>query len=210
MTGQALLDLMTEIGSMKTIHRTGWGIYGIKSAESIADHCYRVSMFAMLLADVLNQHGEDIDVEKVMRMALLHEMAEARIGDIPLPATRYFPEGVKAEAEEKAITEMLEGFGSLKDYYIGLWREYEFHESLEGHLVQIADKMELMIQVSQYEALGYENLIEFWDTAEWIQRGFYDYPLTADIMGILVNHHNMKVRGKTDERNTKEADESNA
>ena len=92
MTGQAILDFVSEIGLMKTMHRTGWGMLGIKSAESIADHCYRVSVFAMLLADVLKAKGEDIDVEKVMRISLLHDIAESRIGDIPYPALKYMPE----------------------------------------------------------------------------------------------------------------------
>ena len=205
MTGQAILNFMTEIGSMKTTHRAGWGMLGIKNAESIADHCYRVSVFAMLLADVLKAKGEDIDVEKVMRIALLHEIAESRIGDIPYPALKYMPEDFKAKAEQKAIEDMLGSFGPLKDYYVGLWKEFEFRETLEGHLVKIADKMELMIQVTEYEILGYENLMDFWDT-EWNQQGFYHYSLTAEIMEILVSHHNMKVKGKTHEFNTEEAD----
>ena len=205
MTGQAILDFVSEIGLMKTMNRTGWGMLGIKNAESIADHCYRVSVFAMLLADVLKAKGEDIDVEKVMRISLLHEIAESRIGDIPYPALRYMPEDFKAEAEQKAIEDMLASFGPLKDYYVGLWKEFEFRETPEGHLVKVADKMELMLQVTEFEILGYENLMDFWHT-EWNQQGLYDYPLTAEIMEILVSHHNMKVKGKTHGRNTEEAD----
>ena len=45
MNAQAVLDLVEEIGVLKNLPRTGWRFRGIKDAESVADHCYRVSFF---------------------------------------------------------------------------------------------------------------------------------------------------------------------
>ncbi len=101
MNAKAVLDLIEEIGVLKNLPRTGWLFRGIKNAESVADHCYRVSFLSMLLADVLTKQNVRLSVEKVMRIALLHEVAEARIGDVPFPALEYIPEDIK-EAGEKA------------------------------------------------------------------------------------------------------------
>ena len=58
-----------------------------------------------------------MDVEKVMRLALLHEIAEARIGDLPFPALKYIPEAVKTAGERAAVEAMFERFGPLKQKY---------------------------------------------------------------------------------------------
>ena len=193
MTGEAILSFVEEVGTLKTIQRSGWGFRGIRNAESVADHCFRVTLFAMLLADILIDKGEDIRSDRVIRIALLHEVAEARIGDIPYPAQEYIPEEIKAKAEQEVIESMFDPFGKLKDYYIKLWKEFEYRTSIEGEIVQIADKMECMIQVSEYERLGYDGMEEFWQT-EWNKRGFYHYDLTAEIMTILQKEHDQRVK----------------
>ena len=158
MNAQAVLDFIEEIGVLKNLSRTGWRFRGIKDAESVADHCYRVSLLSMILADVLTEQDVRLDAEKVMRLALLHEIAEARIGDLPFPALEYIPEGVKEAGERAAVESMFERFGLLQQKYIQLWEEFEKGTSIEGKLVRAADKLELMIQVLEYEKIGYRSL----------------------------------------------------
>ena len=184
MDAQAVLDFIEEIGVLKNLSRTGWRFRGIKDAESIADHCYRVSLLSMILADVLTEQGVPLDVEKVMRLALLHEIAEARIGDLPFPALKYIPEAVKTAGERAAVEAMFEGFGPLKQKYIQLWDDFEKGTSIEGKLVRAADKLELMIQVLEYEKIGYRSLDKFW-TNPWNYRNFDESPLIKEIMELL-------------------------
>ena len=184
MNAQAVLDFIEEIGVLKNLPRTGWRFRGIKDAESVADHCYRVSLLSMILADVLTEQGVLLDVEKVMRIALLHEIAEARIGDLPFPALKYIPEEVKEAGERAAIESMFERFGPLQQKYIQLWDEFERGASIEGKLVRAADKLELMIQVLEYEKIGYRSLDKFW-TNPWNYRNFDDSPLIQEIMNLL-------------------------
>lgn len=185
MNAQAVLDLVEEIGVLKNLPRTGWRFRGIKDAESVADHCYRVSFLSMLLADVLVKQDVQLNVEKVMRIALLHEIAEARIGDVPFPALEYIPEDVKEAGEKAAFQSMFERFDTLLPKYTDLWEEFEKGTSLEGKLVRAADKLELMIQVFEYEQLGYRSLDKFWTNA-WNLKGFDDYALVREIMDLLV------------------------
>ncbi|MCZ6677581.1 MAG: HD family hydrolase [Candidatus Poribacteria bacterium] len=185
MNAEAVLDFIEEIGVLKNLPRTGWRFRGIKDAESVADHCYRVSLLSMILADVLAEQGIAVNAEKVMRLALLHEIAEARIGDIPFPALEYIPEDVKEAGERAAVKSMFENFGVLQKKYLALWEEFEGGTSLEGKLVRAADKLELMIQVLEYEKIGYRSLDKFWINP-WNHRNFDDYPLIREIMDLLV------------------------
>lgn len=185
MNARVILDFIQEIGVLKNIPRTGWRFRGIKDAESVADHCYRVSLLSMMLADVLSAEDVPLDVEKVMRLALLHEIAEARIGDVPFPALDYIPEAVKEEAEQAAVSAMLADFGSLGAQYTKLWKEFEEGTSLEAKLVRAVDKLELMIQVFEYEKVGYRSLDRFWDN-DWNQQSFDAYPQIREIMDVLI------------------------
>ena len=184
MNAEAVLDFIEEIGVLKNLPRTGWRFRGIKDAESIADHCYRVSLLSMILADVLAEQGVPLQVEKVMRLALLHEVAEARIGDLPFPSLEYIPEEVKEAGEQAAVESMFERFGPLQKKYIQLWGEFEEGTSIEGKLVRAADKLELMIQVLEYEKIGYRSLDKFW-TNPWNHWNFDDSPLIREIMDLL-------------------------
>ena len=184
MKAEAILSFIEEIGILKSLPRTGWLIHGIKNGESIADHCYRMTLLSMVLADTLVAKGMKIDTEKVMRLSLLHEIAEARIGDIPFTVLTYIPEEVKETGERKAVTSMLEKFGSIGKWYQELWEEFEKNETIEAKLVRAADKLELMIQVLEYEKLGYQSLNQFWEN-DWNQRGFDISPLIQEIMELL-------------------------
>ena len=114
----------------------------------------------------------------------MHEIAEARIGDIPFTVLTYIPEEVKEIGERKAVTSMLEKFGSIGKWYQELWEEFEQNETIEAKLVRAADKLELMIQVLEYEKLGYQSLNQFWEN-DWNQRGFDISPLIQEIMELL-------------------------
>ena len=185
MNAKVILDFIEEIGVLKNIPRTGWRFRGIKDAESVADHCYRVSLLSMILADVLKAEDIPLDVEKVMRLALLHEIAEARIGDVPFPALKYIPEDIKVDAEQAAVSAMLADFGSLGEKYTCLWEEFEEGTSLEAKLVRAVDKLELMIQAFEYEKIGYRSLDKFWEN-DWNQLGFNTYPQIREIMDVLL------------------------
>ena len=192
MNGTHLLTLMEQIAVLKNTPRSGWTFSGMRNAESIADHCFRVALLAMTLADILAKEI-DVDTGRVMRIALLHELAESQIGDIPYPAQKYIPEAVKHQAEEQAITDMFESFGTLGKYYVKLWKEFEQQSSIEGHIVKVADKLELLIQTLEYEKIGNTNLDEFWNTL-WNEEGIYDFSITAEIMDILRTEHE-RIRG---------------
>lgn len=185
-----VLNFIEEVGRLKNISRSGWRFHGITGdTESISDHCYRVSLLAMLLGDILVENSVKLDMNRVMRIAILHEIGEARVGDIPFPVLKYIDEEYKSSAEDKAVSEMLNGLGKIGQRYYKLWYEFEQGSSLEGRLVKAADKLELMIQVYQYEEVGYRNLEKFW-TNPWNMQEFDLHEFIGKLMHTLVEKRN--------------------
>jgi len=168
----SLLDIFIEAGNLKKLPRTGWLLRGVSNPESIADHSYRVALITLFLADELKARGVEIDVERALKIAVLHDLAEARVTDIPLTAQYYLDKG---RAEKKAAMELFVKTSNPKEYF-RLWREYEEGLSLEGRLVKFADKLEMLVQALEYEKAGFRDLDEFWGALESLRESeFYEH-----------------------------------
>ena len=100
-------------------------------------------------------------INRIQTMALIHDLPESAITDIPTPAQRYFPAGAKRHAELNAMAEMLDGF-SCGERLQAWWREFEEGSSVEGRLVRDADRLELLLQAYVYERSRAKYLDEFW------------------------------------------------
>lgn len=162
----ALLDFLHLLGALKHLPRTGWRLHGIRESESVADHAFRVAVAAMLLADALNERGYALDTGRALRLALLHEIPEALLGDIPSPALEHLSEEIKARAELSATKALLLPLNGLGERYLAFWREFESGQSLESQVVRLADKLEMLLQAWEYERAGAKGLDAFWKNAE--------------------------------------------
>ena len=176
---EELASLFLEMATLKRMPRTGWGMRGVPHVESVADHSFGVAFVSLVLVDALEREEkyEPLDREKVLIMALLHDLAEVRLTDLPSTAVRLIPEQVKSDAEARAVADLLAPLpesGHLRE----LWQEFEDHLSPEGRLVRDVDKLEMMIQCLRYEQAGSQDLDEFWQAMD---RQHWHYPLTADL-----------------------------
>ncbi len=133
-------------------------------AESVASHSYGVAVAAMLLADAVARRGVAVDVERLLRIALVHDMAEARVGDMPRTATDYFGAEARRRAERAAFQDIVRGCGEPSArLYNELHEEYEERASLEARLVKAADVIDLLVQTLAFERGGARGLDEFWE-----------------------------------------------
>ncbi|MDE0021853.1 MAG: HD family hydrolase [Candidatus Poribacteria bacterium] len=164
-TPKQIVDFLRALGALKDLPRVGWPLRGVRNAESVADHSYRVAVLAMVLADWIADNGTPLDAEKTMRMALLHDIAEAKTGDIPKPVSIRFPQGFKAKIEAEAAAALLSPMGALGGRYRELLDEYEQGGTLESAVVHAADKLETLLQAYEYEASGSRRLEDFWTNA---------------------------------------------
>lgn len=162
-----LLTLFDAGATLKWVPRSGWLLRGVANAESVAEHSYGVGLVALALADVLNASGDlaqPLDTGRVLSIALLHDLAESRLTDLPGPALRHLPRAAKHAAEAAIMEELAAALPSSKAF-LALWAEYESGSSPEGKLVRDADRLEMMVQCLRYERGGSRGLDEFWESS---------------------------------------------
>ena len=154
MDNENLISFFHKLGELKAIKRSGWVRCDIPKPESVADHSFRCAFMAMVLGDIL-----DVDSERLIKMALIHDIAEVVAGDIT-PHDGVTREE-KSRIEERGLEELLKGIKN-SDHYIDLWREYEEGESMEARLVQNIDRLEMAMQAVEYQnKYSNNNLSEF-------------------------------------------------
>lgn len=154
-----LVNLFHKIGELKKTKRSGWVRCEIPNPESVADHSFRCAFMAMVLGDILGA-----DVSKLIRMALIHDLAETVTGDL----TPYdgLTNEEKCEREEMGLNQLLEDIPN-RGTYIDLWFEYEKQESREARILKNIDKLEMALQASEYQgAFPDRDLSEFLSTCD--------------------------------------------
>jgi len=161
-----MLATLIELQRLKRLERTGWTLRGLPNGtESVASHSFGVGVTAMMLADEIKARGLEVDCERVLRMALLHDWAETRVGDLPKTATNYFGAGARKNAETTAFADIVSGVGRYESEYKAVYQDYEQRSSLEARLVKAADVIDLLIQAYALEHSGATGLDEFWQPA---------------------------------------------
>lgn len=174
-----LCDLLLAAGRLKTTARTGWVQRGVPRAESVADHSHGVAMAALLLCDLVE---ETVDRERVLLMAVLHDLPEAVTGDLSLGASRLLPPGAKAAGESAAMDELGDGLPLFAGWRAA-WDEFEAQQTLEARIVRDADRLDLLGQALVYErTLGTVALDEFWTFAPPSSFGL---PVSRDLAAAL-------------------------
>jgi putative hydrolases of HD superfamily len=149
---------------LKTTKRAGWRRFKIEHAESIAEHMYRMSIITMLAPPSLSAR---INVPHCTKMALVHDMAEALVGDItPVDGVSKTEKSRRESETMDYICQQLIGKvgGGLSAQSIrDIWQEYEDSETLESKFVHDVDKVELLLQMVEYEREheGRKDLGEF-------------------------------------------------
>jgi putative hydrolase of HD superfamily len=137
---------------LKTTKREGWRRFGIDRGESIADHMYRMAMITMFAPEPL---ASKLNIHRCTKMALIHDMAEALVGDItPVDGV---PKAEKSRREATTMDYFVNGLlGKVNGGLTGkeikeIWQEYEDSETLESQFVHDVDKIELILQMFEYE-----------------------------------------------------------
>lgn len=192
-----MLAALIELQRLKRLERTGWTLRGLPNGtESVAAHSFGVTVAAMLLADKIKARGSEIDIERVLKMALLHDWAETRVGDMPRTATKYFGAEVRTKAETAAFADIVGSLGAAEPQYQNLYQDYEQRDSLEARLVKAADVIDLLIQAYALEHAGAKGLDEFWEVA---QVADFKLPTVADevvkevLRSLLEARSNLKI-----------------
>jgi putative hydrolase of HD superfamily len=152
---RSLLDMLLELERLDRVPRSGFALRGVPDGESVAEHSWHVAVLVWALAPRV----PGLDAERATAMALVHDIAEVRLGDLPMTAARYLGAAGKAGAEQAAMRELTAPLGRRA---VELLEDYESAGSLEARLVRACDKLQLMLKVALYESSGATGLSEFW------------------------------------------------
>ena len=125
MEEETLLQFLDLAEKLKCHTRHSWTSSGRQ--ESVAEHVYRLLVFAWLV----REEFPDYDMNRVMELALFHDMGEALTGDIPAFEKDKEDEKKEEQAQEKIA---------------GIFREVEKKETKESRLLAALDKLEALIQ----------------------------------------------------------------
>jgi putative hydrolase of HD superfamily len=146
---QNLIKFLEIAGILKQTERTGWVEVGVYQPESVADHTFRTAFLCMIYADM-----EALDPLKLLRMALIHDLPEAVIGDLTPPQKTAETE----EKEETAISQILSLLPKKqKENYLAVWKEYQEGKTREAKAVRQLEKIEMALQAKEYEKMGTAN-----------------------------------------------------
>ncbi|KAL7474266.1 hypothetical protein ACHAW6_000246 [Cyclotella cf. meneghiniana] len=148
-SASAAIDFLTLTRNLKTTKRTGWIHHGVHHPESIADHMYRMSLMAMI-----SSFSTSLDTDRCIKLALVHDLAEAKVGDITPHCG--VSEKDKYEMELETMEYISNMLGPLMggDEILKLWKEYEDGTTEEARLLKDLDKIEMILQAQEYEAEG--------------------------------------------------------
>jgi putative hydrolase of HD superfamily len=145
-TLRRIADFLFEAGMLKRTPRTGWQFLG-SGEESVSDHTFRTALIAFVLAS----GKEDIDMEKVLKMALFHDLPEARTGDL-----NYMNQKYAKPDEEKAVADMTDGL-PFGEEIAEILEEFTEQQSAEAKLVRDADNMEMLLSLKEHHDIGNKN-----------------------------------------------------
>jgi putative hydrolase of HD superfamily len=187
----AIFTFADEMEILQRLPRTGYVMSGVSEPQTVGAHTAAVALWCLLLLERMAER-DTIDRCKVLGMAVLHEMGEARLSDIPHPARRYLgPEAVSA-AERQAVDEML---ADMPAEWRELWHEFEDGETLEARVVKAADKLELMHRILCYERYGNGEFERFWQWDPNFRSAGLD--AAAELFDEMKRRHHSDVRRET-------------
>ncbi|MGH7631977.1 MAG: HD domain-containing protein [Gemmatimonadales bacterium] len=139
---EGVLTFLRAAERLKTVTRSGWTSAG--QPESVAEHTWRLGLMAMLLY----ARTPDIDLARLLKMCLIHDLGEAIGGDVPAPAQEAGAS--KADRERADLLQLTASLpAALQHEILELWDEYEAADSTEAKLAKGLDKLETILQHTQ-------------------------------------------------------------
>jgi putative hydrolase of HD superfamily len=138
------LDLLYELGSLRFVERT-WKRFLNADFANNTEHLFRVTWIALTIA----RYEKAENTEKIMKMAIAHDIAESRTGDVDYLSRQYV-----VRNEKLGLSDMLDGT-SLGAEFMELLHEYEIRKSIESRIVKDADNLDIDLELREQASRGF-------------------------------------------------------
>jgi putative hydrolases of HD superfamily len=138
-----IANFLFEAGMLKRTPRSGFQFLG-SGAESVAEHIFRTTYAGY----ALGMMDQSIDVNKLIKMCLFHDLSEARTGDLNYVNKKYV-----VANEQKAVHDLTAALpfgGELRE----IINEYEEGRTAEARLAKDADQLEMILALKEYKDIG--------------------------------------------------------
>lgn len=195
------LNFLIEAGKLKRIKRKGWVLRKINNPETIAEHTFRMTIMAWLLCN-----RKKLDINKVIKMSLIHDLCEVCAGDTT-PYDGILPKDpkkrkkmldkwlriskkekekffkAKYKKEDKALKKVIAELpANSKKEIANLWEDYEKGLTAEGRFVRQVDRVENLLQALEYWKQYKKFKMDSW----WVQiEELVDDPVLLEFMKAL-------------------------
>ena len=157
-----IYNYFKEINKLNEIIRTGWlwRDVSLDRLESVSEHIFTTALLALA---VIDKYHLQLNVEKVLRMILIHEIGEIDVGDIPVIDVERRKN--KHESELKCVNRVAEVIN--EPWIAKLWNEFEEGKTEEAKFVFKMDKLGAVMQAKYYSELLHDNKLfdEFYNNA---------------------------------------------
>ena len=140
-----IANLLFEAKMLKEVPRSGYHFLGV-GKESVAEHCFST----VFIAYVMSRLRPEIDALKLLGMCLIHDLPEARTGDLNTVNKKY----VKTD-EDKALDHAIKDL-PFADNLAALFTEFNDGFSIEAKLAHDADQLALILELKDLMDIGYQ------------------------------------------------------
>ncbi len=166
-----IVDLLLTAERLKRLPRTGWLMTTATShIESIAAHSWSTVLISLLVAKRLREQDVEVDLEKVLVMATIHDLPEARISDIPHTALILPQLGDAKRLGEDLVAEEMLRIMVSDDSLKSIWHEFQRAESCEAQIVHAADLIDMLTHAISLEESGVSPSVlhEFFASCQYL------------------------------------------
>ena len=185
---EKILRFLQEAEKLKTVLRHNW--LSTSRQESDSDHSWRAALFAMILAPYL---GKKVNVEKVIKMLLIHDLAEIEVGDFPAWKGRpHNKHTIEKNGLKKLIKQLPKRLGKE---ILDLWQDFEKSKSPEARFAQACDKLETIDQQNLADIKTWEPEEYAYNLVHGTEEAKFDKTL-QELKKIIDSESRTKIRQK--------------
>jgi len=154
-----ILKVFLTLQWAKELPRQGFIAMGFKrnEADSVAAHSWTTAMLTYMLGSQMKKDGHKINLDKAVKMALFHDMAETIVGDVGT-FVKGMAGGSFANIEEEGLKWLVNDLPQNKEI-TELFKEYSERKTLEARLVKVADNLDALAQAKGVP--GAQNALKY-------------------------------------------------